>query len=126
VRQLLIFVSALLFLSGCGDNDTAEEQTPGELLAQIDLEADEKPYDDRLDTLEKKCEAPSRMKIADSVAGAVQVLEDKGRKEKALDIMDGMIEAIPAGSEQKVTCADIATGLVTIMLGGSVEGSPRP
>lgn len=126
MRQLLVFVSVLLLLAACGDNDTAEEKTPGELLAQIDLEADPKPYDERLDTLEKKCEAPSRMKIADSVAGAVQVLENNGREEKAIDIMDGMIEAIPAGSEGKVTCDDIATGLVTIMLGGSVEGSPRP
>lgn len=126
VKHFVSALSVLLLIAGCGDNTTSEAKTPAELLAQIDFEVDSKPYNDRLDSLENKCEAPTRMKIADNVAGAVQVLDDNGRKEKALDIMDGMIEAIPEGSEGKVECSDIATGLVTIMVGGSVDATPKP
>lgn len=124
--HLIVPLTVIVMLAACGAGPSTETNSPGELLAQIDLEADPAPYDDRLDTLERKCEAPSRMKIADNVAGAVKVLEDNGRMQKALDIMDGMIEAIPEDSEGQVECADIATALVTIMLGGSVDATPRP
>lgn len=125
--RLILGLVVALTLTSCGSEPSPPEtKSPGELLAQIDLQAEPEPYDDRLDTLEVKCESPSRMRIADNVAGAVKVLEDNGRKDKALDIMDGMIQAIPEGSEGKVECADIATGLVTIMLGGSVEATPQP
>lgn len=125
-RALTVLAAAALFLSACGGERARDESNPAQLLAQVDGSGAVEDYDERLDILQTKCEASSRMRIADNVAGAVKVLEDNGRKEKALDIMDGMIEAIPEGSEQDVTCEDIATGLVTIMLGGSVDATPRP
>lgn len=119
----LILIAVLLAACGGGAETRA---TPGALLAQLDFAANVVPYDARLDELGVKCESPSRETTADNVAGAVKFLEDSGRKEKALEIMDGMIGAIPSGSEMKVTCSDIATGLVTVMMGGSVDASPKP
>lgn len=123
---MAVLAAATLLLSTCGGEAPSDESSPAQLLAQIDGSDAVEDYDERLDTLQTKCEAPSRMRIADNVAGALKVLEDNGRKEKALDMMDGMIKAIPESSEQDVTCEDIATGLVTIMLGGSVDATPRP
>jgi len=53
-------------------------------------------------------------------------LRPKGEPAKGLEVMDGMLEAIPDGAAGQVRCADVAVGLVTTMTGGSVEVTPRP
>jgi len=55
------------------------------------------------------------------VAGAVKFLETKGETAKVIEVMDGMLAAIPDEAAGDVKCADVAVALVTTMTGGSVE-----